>query len=209
MQVQLQRNRLVLIPDSESERTDLQNWKAARSDFVFVVVDDQGKGACLSSLGPRAEACREPINVHSKSPDPQIALIANFAPTPFTLDDERYACVEAFWQSLRFPPEERARIAELDGQSAKRASAELPYGSHVTYAGKPIPVGTFAHWQLMQRACFAKFQQNDAARDALLATGTRPLVHRVKPDSKTIPGVVMADIWMRLRARFRRIGSTA
>ena len=38
----------------------------------------------------------------------------------------------------------------------------------------------------------------------LLGTGIRPLVHLVRPDSRTIPGVVMADIWMKLRAELRR-----
>ena len=43
----------------------------------------------------------------------------------------------------------------------------------------------------------------NAAREALLSTGTRPLMHRMRRDSKTIPGVIMADIWMRLRERLR------
>jgi predicted NAD-dependent protein-ADP-ribosyltransferase YbiA (DUF1768 family) len=204
MQVLLQRGRLILIAATESEKAGLAAWKTTHSDFAFVLESDQGEGACLSALGPQAEACREPINVHSENPDPQIAVIANLAPTPLTLDGVRYACVEAFWQSLRFPPEERPRIAVMDGPAAKRASYEQPYGTHVHYAGEAIPVGAFGHWQLMRRACLAKFEQNDAARDALLATGDRPLVHRVRQDSKTIPGVVMADIWMSLRARFRR-----
>jgi hypothetical protein len=58
-------------------------------------------------------------------------------------------------------------------------------------------------WRMQARdmaaACRAKFEQNEAARRALLATGTRPLEHRVKPDSRTIPGAIMAQIWMRIR----------
>jgi hypothetical protein len=52
----------------------------------------------------------------------------------------------------------------------------------------------------MDRACRAKFTQNWEARSALLATGGRPLVHRMRRDSRTIPGVIMADIWMRIRS---------
>jgi predicted NAD-dependent protein-ADP-ribosyltransferase YbiA (DUF1768 family) len=204
MRVLFQHGRLILVPEVESERADLAAWKTTHPEYAFVLESDQGEGACLSALGPQADACREPINVHSENPNPRIAVIANLAPTPLTLDGVRYACVEAFWQSLRFPAEERPRIAVMDGPAAKRASYDQPYGTHVHYAGEAIPVGTFAHWQLMRRACLAKFEQNDAARDALLATGDRPLVHRVRQDSKTIPGVVMADIWMSLRARFRR-----
>jgi predicted NAD-dependent protein-ADP-ribosyltransferase YbiA (DUF1768 family) len=107
--------------------------------------------------------------------------------------------VEAFWQSLRFAIEERARIAAMDGAAAKQASAEQAYGSHVIYAGKAVSVGTWDHWQLMRRACLAKFDQNEDARLALLATGGRPLIHKVRRDSRTIPGVIMAEIWMALR----------
>ncbi len=42
----------------------------------------------------------------------------------------------------------------------------------------------------------AKFQQNNDAREALLATGERPLVHQMKNDSRTIPDVILAEISM-------------
>ncbi|MCC6779278.1 MAG: NADAR family protein [Hyphomicrobiales bacterium] len=207
MRAQLKADLLVLLPETDDEREALASWKSHHADTAFLLKADKGRGATFRKLGPRVEACREPINVYSASPDPAIRLIANFAPTPFTLDGKRYACVEAFWQSLRFPQELQDRIAALDGAAAKRASHDQPYGSHVTYRGRPIPTGTYAHWQLMQRACRAKFEQNENARTALLATGDRPLEHKVRPDSRTIPGVVMADIWMTLRRQLRRRGS--
>jgi predicted NAD-dependent protein-ADP-ribosyltransferase YbiA (DUF1768 family) len=203
MRTLLQRDCLVLVPESEDEQAALASWRAARDDFAFALAPNSGTGATLTALGPRAEACREPINVTSTSPDP-IRLIANFAPTPFDLDGVRYACVEAFWQSLRFPAAERAGVAAMDGATAKRESARQPYGASVVYDGREIAVGTYEHWQLMRRACKAKFAQNADARAALLATGERPLVHIVRHDSHTIPGVIMADIWMRLRADLRR-----
>ena len=203
MKVLLQRKATVLIPESEDERARLDTWRASNDDFVFRVSAAGSEGVALIALGPRSEACREPINVTSMSPEP-ICLIANFAPTPFELDGVRYACVEAFWQSLRFPGEERARIAAMDGATAKRASAEQPYESHVTYGGKTVAVGTWDHWQLMRRACRAKFEQNEDARLALLATGQRPLIHKLRRDSRTIPGVIMAEIWMALRESLPR-----
>jgi hypothetical protein len=142
MRIELKSDVLVLVPDSAAEAAELAAWKARHEGFVFALTDNEGSGASLAALGPREDACREPINVHSGNPDPRIRIIANFAPTPFTLDGARYACVEAFWQSLRFPPEERPRIAGLDGAAAKRASGERPYGSHVHYAGEAITVGT-------------------------------------------------------------------
>jgi hypothetical protein len=203
MRTLLQPNRLVLIPETEDEREALASWRAAHEGFAFATQPNSGAGATLHGLGPRPQACREPINVTSTSPDP-IRLISNFAPTPFDLDGMRYACVEAFWQSLRFPPQQRAAIAALDGPAAKRESERQPYGSHVVYGGDSIPVGTYDHWQLMRRACRAKFEQNADARTALIDTGDRPLVHIVRHDSRTIPGVIMASIWMALRARLRR-----
>jgi predicted NAD-dependent protein-ADP-ribosyltransferase YbiA (DUF1768 family) len=206
MKTLLQANRLVLVPETEKERSALAAWRSAREDHAFAMQPNAGTGATLAGLGSRLEACREPINVTSQSPDP-IRLIANFAPTPFDLDGLRYACVEAFWQSLRFPPDERAAIVGLDGGAAKGRGAQQPYGSHVIYGGNEIAVGAYEHWQLMRRACRAKFEQNADARATLLGTGERPLIHVVKHDSRTIPGVIMASIWMALRKSLRRTES--
>jgi hypothetical protein len=95
MKALLQSNEVVLVPEAEEERAVLAAWKVAHADFAFATVENSGAGATLRALGPRAEACREPINVTSNSPDP-IRLIANFAPTPIELDGECYACLEAF-----------------------------------------------------------------------------------------------------------------
>ncbi|HEV3167999.1 MAG TPA: NADAR family protein, partial [Isosphaeraceae bacterium] len=149
------------------------------------------------------EACREPVVIWSKSPDLAAQQIGNFAPTPFELDGQRYASVESFWQSLKFQePADRLRVASLEGAEAKRAGTSQGYGATVMYEGQTILVGTWAHWNLMERACRAKFAQNQAARAALLGTGQRPLVHRVRQDSQTIPAVILAEIWMRIRKEF-------
>jgi predicted NAD-dependent protein-ADP-ribosyltransferase YbiA (DUF1768 family) len=202
MKTLLQVNRLVLLPESEDEQVALSSWRARHNNVVFAQSPKATDGATLVALGPRADACREPINVTSRSPEP-IRSIANFAPTPFMLDGAHYACVEAFWQALRFPPDERGRVAAVDGATAKRESARCPT-ARLSLTTGVHPVGTYEHWQLMRRACKAKFEQNENARAALLGTGIRPLVHLVRPDSRTIPGVVMADIWMKLRAELRR-----
>ena len=41
---------------------------------------------------------------------------------------------------------------------------------------------------------------------ALVGTGDRPLMHKTRRDSRTIPGVVMADIWMRIRRTLAKGG---
>ena len=119
-----------------------------------------------------------------------LKLISNFAPTPFVLDGLAYESIEGFWQGLKFPDDaDRARLAAMQGSAARDAGFYAPAASTIAFAGETIRVGTFEHWALMERACTAKFTQHDGARNALLATRGRPLEHRVKSDSKTIPGV--------------------
>jgi predicted NAD-dependent protein-ADP-ribosyltransferase YbiA (DUF1768 family) len=204
MKVHFRDRILVLAPETAAEEEALAAWKAERAGHVFECKADAGRGLALADLGPRTDACHEPLNVTSLSPEPVSGLISNFAATPFELDGRTYATVESFWQGLKFPPgRERARVAALSGHEARKAGEEQGYGPTVTYDGETIPVGTHAHWALMERACLAKFTQNDAAREALLSTGERPLTHRMRRDSKTIPGALMADIWMRIRRNLR------
>jgi predicted NAD-dependent protein-ADP-ribosyltransferase YbiA (DUF1768 family) len=199
---------LVLAPENELERTDLAGWKADRAGHVLLVGANAGVGLSLVDLGPQARACNEPLNVVSTSADPAARWISNFAPTPFFLEGQTFACVEAFWQGLKFEDEaERARVALLEGRAALRAGRERPYGPTVTYQGREVRVGTAEHWQLMERACRAKFAQNLGAREALLSTGDRPLVHRTRKDSRTIPGAILCDIWMRVRRRLQKQGA--
>jgi predicted NAD-dependent protein-ADP-ribosyltransferase YbiA (DUF1768 family) len=195
---------LILVPQTEAEAAGLAAWKAGRAGHVCGVKADAGSGLVLVDLGPRAEACNEPINVTSRSPYPAVRLISNFAPTPFELDGRTYSSVEAFWQGLKFPAgAERRRVAALPGPQARRAGEGQGYGATLVYGGEVVTVGTHAHRALMERACRAKFTQNAEARAALRSTGERPLTHRTRRDSQTIPGVLMADIRMRLRRELR------
>ena len=89
-------------------------------------------------------------------------------------------------------------------QDARFQELAITYQNAVLTAGREIVPGTWDHWRLMEAACRAKFEQCSEARAALLATGNRPLTHVVRRDSRTIPGVVMAEIWMRIRRRLRR-----
>jgi len=63
MKTLLQPDALVLVPESDEERVALAAWKAAHDGFAFAAVENAGTGATLTALGPRVEACREPINV--------------------------------------------------------------------------------------------------------------------------------------------------
>lgn len=201
---------VVLIPETEAETDDLAGWKAAHADHVLLVRPDDERSSTsleLHDLGARLEACREPINVVSSSNDPIVRMIGNLATTPFELDGRRYLSVESFWQGLKFPhAADRERIASCEGPRAQSEGSRQGYGKTIAYEGVEIAVGTWDHWQLMARACQAKFEQHEEARAALLATGERPLVHIVRRDSRSIPGVIMAQIWMRIR---RKLSETA
>jgi predicted NAD-dependent protein-ADP-ribosyltransferase YbiA (DUF1768 family) len=202
MKAILKDDTLVLVPDDEEEELVLAIWKEERAGHVLLISENRGEGITLKDLGPKADACNEPINVTSRHPDDTIKLIGNFADTPFELDGRRYASVESFWQSLKFEDaKERRRIAEIKGPAARSQGDEQGYGATITYEGLVIVVGTRDHWELMRRANEAKFAQNFDARAALLATGNRPLTHIVRRDSRSIPGVVMASIWMGIRKK--------
>ena len=193
---------VVIIPDGEEDDRTVRSWAAERRDHVFGVEAHAGAQVVLRDLGPRADACREPINIGLWVPDEQLRLISNLAHTPFVLDGRRYESVEAFWQGFKFPSAaDRRRVALLDGHAARRAGQEAQPSDTFVYEGETYRVGTFSHWTLMHRACAAKFGQHAEAQAALLSTGSRPLEHRVRRDSRNIPGVIMADIWMRIRAR--------
>jgi predicted NAD-dependent protein-ADP-ribosyltransferase YbiA (DUF1768 family) len=191
---------LVLNPENSEEADVLTYWRSETADQVLVFDQNPEEGFAIKVLGYRVDVCREPINVTSKHPDEAIRTIGNFANTPFVLDGQYYQSVESFWQGLKVTDlTERRRVAMLSGAEAKSDSSIPSYNATFQYEGATVAVGTWHHWQLMKRACEAKFQQNNYAKDALLSTGNRPLVHEVQNDSKVIPGVIMADIWMSIR----------
>jgi predicted NAD-dependent protein-ADP-ribosyltransferase YbiA (DUF1768 family) len=205
MKALLKKGVIVLVPESDDAPEAFAAWREANTEHVFALHAQAGGGTILHDLGPREDACREPLNISSRSSDWRAKLISNFAPTPFELDGREYASVEGFWQGLKFrAASDRRRIAELYAGAAKRAGEEAVPAETFEYEGERIYPGTHAHWKLMERACRAKFTQNDEARAALLATGDRPLAHVMRRDSTTIPGAIMAQIWMRIRDRLRR-----
>lgn len=198
------RDGLLVVTGETGDTAELSDWFGLHEGQVFSLRHIEGGSIVFRSLGPEETACRVPLNIESRAPAP-LDLISNVAATPFHLDRMNYGSVEGFWQGLKFPGEsDRRRIAALDGGEAKRAGEDAPASPTFVYQGEEMIFGTFAHWQLMERACRAKFSQSAAAREALLSTGERPLEHRVRRDSRTIPGVIMAEIWMRIRIDLQR-----
>lgn len=201
MRVLLKPQLLVVLPDTAAETEAFQTWASAHRDRVFHLTADANGSAVLRDLGVRAEACREPLNIVFETSDARFRPISNLALTPFELDGRPYASIEGFWQGLKLESAAaRERIAALWGTEAKNAGPRA-WPATFDYEGRTYPSGAHPHWKLMRRACEAKFSQNAEARAALLATGVRPLTHKVRRDSRTIPGVLMADIWMRIRSK--------
>jgi len=196
MIVRLKDKLLVVTGETDEERQSVTEFASSMNQRAFALVHQDPQTFRLSDLGPIPEACREPINISSRSVSPAIQLISNFAHTPFELDGQSYASVEAFWQGLKFPDQSRGRqIAALHGQEARQTGFDAQESVTIEYQDQIVRVDTYDHWRLMSAACWAKFNQHEMARQALLETGERPLQHRTRRDSRTIPGVIMADIW--------------
>jgi predicted NAD-dependent protein-ADP-ribosyltransferase YbiA (DUF1768 family) len=208
MKAVLKEGLLILVPQTDQEEAELAGWKEGKADHVFGAVL-RGSGLALHDLGSKEHACNEPLNVSSRATDPAARLLSNFAATPFELDGRTYASVESFWQGLKFDGVERREVALLDGPAAQRRGQEKGYGAIVRYEGRSIVVGGWEHRELMVRACTAKFEQNEEVRQALLSTGNRTLTHRMRRDSKAIPGAILAEILMKIRRRLQRVEEPA
>lgn len=203
MRASLKGGMIIISAEDADEREEFARFAAVATGHVFLMHSATDKGGALEDLGPREMVCREPINV-TYSVAERWRPISNLAETPFELNRRSYASIEGFWQGLKFDDEaDRDRVGALHGQRAKLAGKGQPERETIVYEGTTVAVGKAEHWALMRLACTAKFTQNQAAREALLATGERQLTHRVRHDSRTIPGAIMADIWMNIRARLR------
>ncbi len=204
MRVILKDGIIAVMPETQEEQAEFAGWSAPLKGHVFVLRDASAKGASLHDIGLQEDACREPINVVFDLVAPQWQPISNLAETPFMMDGRHYASIEGFWQGLKFPDQgERSRVAALSGKEARNAARKAPDQPSFVYGRDTMAFGSPGHHALMRRACDAKFTQHLIAREALLSTGDRPLVHRVARDSIAIPGALMADIWMRLRDALR------
>jgi predicted NAD-dependent protein-ADP-ribosyltransferase YbiA (DUF1768 family) len=189
-----------LSAETDAER-EICALLVAADRHVFQLHCTTDRGFAFTELGPEAEARREPLNI-THAVESRFQPISNLAHTPFEVDGLVYASIEGFWQGLKFDdPARRRQIAKLSGASAKEAGKPGGQPPVFDFGGLCITAGSPEHWHLMRRACEAKFGQHRGAADALRASGARWLTHKVRRDSRTIPGAIMAQIWMDIRAR--------
>jgi predicted NAD-dependent protein-ADP-ribosyltransferase YbiA (DUF1768 family) len=142
----------------------------------------------------------------------ELGLLSNFAPTPFTFHDHRYASLEGFWQMMKFPegpddpratfpgltwPHTREQVAQLTSFEAKHAgdAAEANMKkmgiTWVTFEGRRIeyrPEVPGEHYQLIVAVTWAKVLQNPNVKQVLLSTGDLTL----KPDHHQEPNAPAA-----------------
>lgn len=202
MKLLFQNNVVSLSAETPEEQAICSQFSAI-DRHVFQLHAATARGMAFSMIGPEDDARRAPLNI-VRSIEPRFAAISNLARTPFALDNEHYASIEGFWQGLKTTdPAQRRSIAKLAGAEAKERGNAFGQPAEFDYGGAGIVAGSPEHWALMRRACEAKFTQNHDAHAALLATGERWLTHKVRRDSRTIPGAIMADIWMRIRVTLR------
>ncbi|MEK9158470.1 MAG: hypothetical protein AAB673_00520 [Patescibacteria group bacterium] len=143
------------------------------------------------------------LNISSRSSDWRARRLSNFSADPFVLDGEEMASVEGFIQGTKFPEGHptRQQAFQTAGVEAKRLGKEAER-KFVWWKGQAIPYGSTEHHQLIERAIRAKFEQNQEAKDALLATKGMTLMHdlgRPEPPNTSLPAAVFCDILTRIR----------
>jgi predicted NAD-dependent protein-ADP-ribosyltransferase YbiA (DUF1768 family) len=157
----------------------------------------------------------------------ELGLLSNFAPTPFTFREKRYASLEGFWQAMKYPENAddprakfpglawahtRAQVEQLTAFEAKRAGdlAEANMRAMgidwVSFEGKRFaykPRDPGEHYRLIVAAMREKLRQNPAVKKVLLATGDLIL----RPDHHQEPDAPAAwryfQIWMQLRTELQ------
>ncbi|APR86492.1 Hypothetical protein A7982_11841 [Minicystis rosea] len=132
--------------------------------------------------------------------------LSNFAESPFTMDGLTWRSVEHAFQAAKFMTVDPGYYRSFSIESGSALGAAL--GAEVRSAGgkrgRPLGPADLAHWEkvkhdVMARALYAKFSQNEASRIILLATGLAKLTHRPLRAAHTQVEMGMMDVRRRLR----------
>ncbi len=158
----------------------------------------------------------------------ELGLLSNFAPTPFTFRDRRYASLEGFWQMMlypegpgdpraRFPGLEwahtREQVAQMTAFEAKRAGEQAERNMErmgigwVTFEGRRFayrPERPGRHCRLVVAAMREKVWQNPEVKRVLLATGGLTLKPDHRQEADAPDAWRYCEILMRIRAELRQ-----
>lgn len=158
----------------------------------------------------------------------ELGLLSNFAPTPFTIRDKRYASLEGFWQMMKYPEGDddtrakfpgltwaytREQVSQMVSFEAKKAGTLAEENmkkmgiTWVTFEGKQMEYRSAEpgdHYRLIVAATWEKVRQNPEVKKVLLATGDLVL----KPDHHQGPNPPPAwryyDILTEIRGQLRQ-----
>lgn len=158
----------------------------------------------------------------------ELGLLSNFAATPFTLDGQRFASLEGFWQAMKFPEnkaDERNRVqwpftrseveqmtafqAKNAGKKAEKIMQDLNI-SWITYRGQKLDyrgADQDKHYEIILAATRAKIEQNPEVKKVLLQTGHLTLRPDHKQEPNSPPAWRYFEIYMKLRSEFRQCPS--
>lgn len=155
---------------------------------------------------PKHDPYLEVINARGNSPvSHRERSLSNFSPHPLKLNGRLIANVEAFVQGVKFPEgEDREEIFRLDAREAKRRSPADP-PSVIEWSGASMEYGSHEHYRLQAAVIFSKFDQNEEALEALLATGELEIRHNTGTPEKPntcLPAVIFTQILTETRAYF-------
>ncbi|MFN0151854.1 MAG: hypothetical protein ACKVU1_14235 [bacterium] len=158
----------------------------------------------------------------------ELGLLSNFAPTPFQYRGKRYASLEGFWQTMKYPegpddprarhadvvwPHTRDEVAQLTAFEAKAAGSAAEANmkrmgiTWVTFEGERLEYRTAErgrHYALIVSATREKVRQNPDVESVLLSTGDLIL----RPDHHQEPNPPPAwryyDILTEIRTELQR-----
>ena len=153
----------------------------------------------------------------------ELGILSNFSATPFEYRKRKYASVEGFWQSMKFPegPNDlrlknnkiiwshtREEVENMTGFDAKKAGDEASENmkllkiSWVTFEGRRFPYRSSSkgeHYRLIREAMEAKLEQNPKVRETLLSTRDLKLLPDHHQSAEDPPEWRYYEIWMEIR----------
>lgn len=156
----------------------------------------------------------------------ELGILSNFASTPFELNRKKYASLEGFWQSMKYPendsdprnkskawPYTRHQVEHLVAFEALKAGKEAEKimkdlnikwisfnGIRMEYKGKDAPT----HYKLIEAATRAKVDQNPKVKEILLSTGDLILRPDHHEDKDATPAYHYFNIYMTLRSELQK-----
>ena len=154
----------------------------------------------------------------------ELGILSNFAATPFTLEGQRYASVEGFWQMMLYPegpddprakfrglvwPHTRDQVAQMTAFEAKAAGDVGEKNMNkiridwVTFNGRRMKYRSQEkgeHYRIIVEAMRAKLEQNPKVKEILLSTGNLILRPDHYEEKNAPPEWRYFEIWMEFRS---------